>query len=196
VSPKNTPDAGLRGQVVQALITHSITESNGGRPPLLRPSLLPPFVREKVEGNAASRADAVMDVVAPALAAKDARIAKLEAEVARLHQLAEHRGQYAARADSLERALREDREADDAELAEQDEELRKQAAEIAELQAQLAAPVTSEARRAAIEAVLTLIIAKHQPDLDGHCGTGDGPAIRQDATDYVNAALEALTGGA
>ena len=57
-------------------------------------------------------------------------------------------------------------------------------------------PVHPDRRQAAVENVLALIIAKHQPDLTGHCGTGDGPAIRDDATDCTDAVLQALAGGA
>ena len=125
--------------------------------------------------EAAHRAHAAMTKVAPVLAVKDARIAELEerlpywvSEFMDAHRIMTRRGELV-------------------------EDLK---ARVAELEGQLAAPVTPGARHAAIEAVITLIIAKHQPDLDGHCGTGDGPAIHDDATDYVNAVLEALAGGA
>ena len=71
-------------------------------------------------------------------------------------------------------------------------------AEVAALRARVAEleGADPERRQAAIENVLALIITKHQPDLAGHCGTGDGPAIRDDATDYTDAVLNALAGGA
>lgn len=84
-------------------------------------------VTNTVDVLAATVADLISQVREETTRAHTEQVRALEAEVARLDQLAEHRGQRAARADSLERALREDREAADAELreleAERDEAL-------------------------------------------------------------------------
>lgn len=54
----------LRTRITNALIEHTLTEANGGRPPRIGRALLPPRVRDLIEANAAARADAVMPVIA------------------------------------------------------------------------------------------------------------------------------------
>ncbi|MGW9637464.1 hypothetical protein [Nocardiopsis alba] len=60
----------LRGKITDALISHTLTEANGGRPSRIGLDLLPPADRARVEGNARSRADAVMPVIADELDAR------------------------------------------------------------------------------------------------------------------------------